>query len=185
MDASFPQSFFQSAKFLLTGVVNGTLREGIEGVAAVFLARHYLELALKYTLFHSRWLKDETHNATDVQPVVRGHDLQKLWDMLTKELKSKPTVVPKGLDLDFVARFIEEFHAYDPYNWRFRYPGTQIAVADSSQHSDRPQREALGIGFASLLSNLHHANDLLDTLDTYLIETYGENEDWQEEQNSW
>jgi hypothetical protein len=43
----------------------------------------------------------------------------------------------------------------------------------------------LGIGFASLLSNLHHANDLLDTLDTYLIETYGENEDWQEEQNSW
>ena len=88
IDASFPQSFFEAAKFLLMGIVEGTLLEGIEGIPALFLARHYLELAMKYTLFHSRWLKDERHNAPEVEPVGRGHDLQHWWGMLMVELKA-------------------------------------------------------------------------------------------------
>src|ERR1035438_6623608 len=46
-----------------------------------------LELALKYTLYHSRWLSGETHNAgDDVEPVGQGHGLQKLWEKLSTEL---------------------------------------------------------------------------------------------------
>jgi hypothetical protein len=176
--ASFPQSFFEAAKFLLTGITDGNLREGIEGIPAVFLARHYLELALKYTLFHSRWLEDETHNAVEVEPVKRGHNLQATWNRLLDELKVKTTDAPKELDLDFVAKFIEEFHRYDPANWRFRYPTEQIAVGSSPQNT-------LGIDFPALLFNLQRAHDVLDTLDSYLIDTYGENEDWEDEQNSW
>jgi len=43
----------------------------------------------------------------------------------------------------------------------------------------------VGIDFDSLLFNLQRTHDVLNTLDTYLIETHGENEEWQEEQNSW
>jgi hypothetical protein len=178
IDALFMEGFFESAKLLLKGVTTGELREGIEGVAAVFLSRHYLELALKYTLFHSRWLRDETHNATDVKPVGRGHNLHDLWENLTAELKTKPTAVPKGLDMDFVAKFVEEFHDCDPANWRFRYAGKQLPVVHSSH-------EALGIDFDSLLFNLQRAYDVLDTLDKHLVNTYGENQEWQDEQNSW
>jgi hypothetical protein len=178
IDALFPEGFFESAKLLLKGVTSGELRQGIEGVVGVFLTRHFLELALKYTLFHSRWLEDKTHNAADVAPVRHSHDLLKLWDTLTAELKAKPTVVPKGLDLDFVAKFVKELHACDPKNWRFRYPGQQIPVTHSSH-------ETLGIDFDSLLFNVQRTHDVLNTLDTDLIETHGENEEWQQEQNSW
>jgi hypothetical protein len=118
VEALFPEGFFGSSKLLLKGVTTGALRQGIDGVAAVFLSRHYLELALKYALFQSRWLEDETHNAAHVDPVCRSyrHNLRKLWDTLTAELKTKPTAVPKDLDLDFVARFVEEFHICDPQN---------------------------------------------------------------------
>jgi hypothetical protein len=180
VDALFPEGFFESAKLLLKGVATGELRPGIEGVAAVFLSRHYLELALKYALFHSRWLEDETHNAAKVEPVGRAyrHDLHALWDSLTAELKTKPTVAPKGLDLDFVAKFINEFHACDPDSERFRYSGKELPAVHSSH-------ETLGIDFDSLLFNLQRAHDVLGTLDTHLIETYGENEEWLEEQNRW
>ena len=86
--------------------------------------------------------------------------------------------MPKSLDLDFVAEFVKEFHACDPKNWRFRYSGKQLPVTHSSH-------ETLGIDFDSMLFNLQRAHDVLNTLDTYLIETYGDNEDWQDEQNSW
>ncbi len=76
------------------------------------------------------------------------------------------------------ADFIKELNEYDPKNWRFRYPGEQLPVVRSSD-------ENLGIDFHSLLFNLQHTHDVLDTLDTSLIETYGQNKEWQEEQNSW
>ncbi len=178
IDALFPEGFFESAKLLLRGVVSGRLNEGIEGVAAIFLSRHYLELAMKYALFHSRWLQDEKRNAPDVTPVGPTHNLEKLWSTLIAELKGKPGVVPKGLDLDFVAKFVKEFNAFDPKNWRFRYPGEQLPPASSSS-------ENLGIDFTSLLFDVQRVFDVLCTLDNYLIETYGENEEWNDLQDDW
>jgi hypothetical protein len=178
IDALFPEGFFESAKLLLSGVASGRLNEGIEGVAAIFLSRHYLELAIKYALFHSRWLQDERRNAAVVTPVGHGHNLQKLWSDLSTELKGKPGVVPTGLDLDFVAAFVAEFNAFDPKNWRFRYPGEQLPPAPSSD-------ENLGIDFASLLFDIQRVFDVLGSLDNYLIETYGENREWNDLQDDW
>lgn len=131
-------------------------------------------------MFHSRWLKDSGHNAaaTDVAPVGKSHDLQKLWNTLAGELKNKPNVVPKGLDLAFVSGFVEEFHAVDQHGWRFRYPAAQLPARPSSH-------DALNIDFDSLLFNLQRTYDVLDTLDCHLIEIFGENEEWEATRNSW
>jgi hypothetical protein len=178
VDALYVDGFFESAKFLLEGIVAGKLHEGLHGVAAVFLARHYLELEIKYTLFHSRWLKHENKNAVDseIDPVSKVHKLQLLWDTLTKELNVRvPSILASGLDLEFVAEFVAEFHKVDRDGLRFRYPQESIAVVPPGQLPS----SILGIDFASLLFNLKRAHDVLDTLDGRLIDQHGENEEWQ------
>jgi len=174
VDADFPEGFFESAVVLLEGIASGPLHEAIEGIAAIFLSRHYLELALKYTLFHSRWLKDELHNANNsVEPVGRSHNLQELWAKLSTELESRvPSILRTGYDLQFVAEFVREFHEIDQHNTRFRYPGKQLPVKCSSQ-------ETLRIDFKTLLLNLKRVHDTLGALDTHLIEQHGSNEEWQ------
>lgn len=42
---SISQSFYRASNHLVDGVVNSTLREDIEGRAALFLLRHYLDQA--------------------------------------------------------------------------------------------------------------------------------------------
>ena len=86
----------------IVGILSGRLPEGIHGAPAVFLSRHYLELALKYVLYHSRWLRSETINATDdeIEAVGKTHKLRPLWERLLSELERRvPSIVGDGLDL--------------------------------------------------------------------------------------
>jgi hypothetical protein len=168
---------------LLDGIVIRQLSADIYGVTSAYVCRHYLEIAIKYALFHSRWLKNEKQNAADAEivAVAKTHNLQSLWDTLMKELKSRmPSICATGLDLKFVGEFVAEFHQIDASGERFRYPTEQIAIG--------PRTEAippsLAIGFDSLLLNLIRAHDVLETLDSYLVEQHGENEDWQNILNS-
>jgi len=180
VDALFPEGYFRSAELLLKGIVRGELRKGIEGVAAIFLSRHYLELEIKYTLFHSRWLKSGSKNAPDIDvaPVGKTHKLQSLWETLVGELNRKTGLLPAGLDINFVSEFVKEFHAIDEHSERFRYPGKQLAVGRSA-------RDYVRIDYAALLFDLQRVDDILTTLDTLLIETFGQNEEWEAEQQSW
>jgi hypothetical protein len=183
VDAPFEDSYFESAQMILENIVGGSLPEGVAGPSACFLCRHYLELALKYTLFHSRWLRDEYQNAPDdeVEPVGKGHRLLDLWTKLHAELKSRmPSALNGGLDLNCVAQFVAEFDEVDDNGERFRYPTKRIAVG-SGAHA---QSQALGIDFASLLFSLRLTRDVLETVDSYLIEQYGQNEEWEAELNS-
>jgi hypothetical protein len=178
VDALYVDGFFEAAKNLLEGIVAGRLSEGLHGVAAVYLCRHYLELEIKYTLFHSRWLKHENANAGDgeVAALKEDHNLQGVWDTLLRELKGKvPSLWKSGLDLNFVSKCVAEFQRIDPGGWRFRYPQKHIAVAPANA----PRKDTLGISFDSLLLNLTRARDVLDTLDGRLVDQYGENEEWQ------
>ena len=185
IDASFDQGYFESARLILTGVSDGKLRHDVEGVVGVFLSRHYLELAIKYALFHSRWLKDEGHNTGDreVAPVGKQdrHLLQNLWDKLHGELtKRMPSIFRTGLDLDYVAWFVAEFQKVDKDGWRFRYPVKEFAVTTSSQR----KTAVLNVDFEALLFSLKHVRSVLEALDTQLIEQYGKNEEWEAELNS-
>ena len=178
VDAQYVDGFFEAAKYLLEGIVAGRLSESLHGVAAVYLCRHYLELEIKYTLFHSRWLKQENENAQkgEIAPPKEDHNLQEAWNTLARELKAKvPSVGKSGLDLEFVAKFVSEFHRIDAGGWRFRYPSKHIAVAPLGA----PYPDTLGISFEALLFNLTRTRDVLDTLDGRLVDQYGENEEWQ------
>lgn len=184
VDALFVESYFSSAKLLLQGVIAGKLLEA-EGVAAVFLCRHYLELAVKYTLFHSRWLRSESINATDaeVATVAAHHGLTSLWEALTGELKTRlPGISKVGLDLDFVGKFIAEFQRVDNDACRFRYPAKRIAVAGAAQPATLPQ--PLGIDYPALLSALELTQRVLGDLDDRLVNKHGLNKEWETDCNS-
>lgn len=125
LDGSFVDSYFESARTILECIVTESVPEGVAGPSACFLCRHYLELSLKYTLFHSRWLRDENHNAPDdeVEFVGKGHHLLDLWRKLDSELKVRmPSILKTGLDLNYVAQFVAEFDRTDDNGERFRYP---------------------------------------------------------------
>jgi hypothetical protein len=189
VDVNYVDSFFESAKFLLEVIVagelpeyrlstTGVLPETAYGVVAVYLCRHYLELEIKYTLFHSRWLKHEHTNAADpeIDAVDNIHTLHDLWEKMVQELKARaPSIFDSGLDLKFVAAFVADFHRVDKEGWRFRYPRKRIAIVSPEE----PPADVLGIDYASLLFNLKRAHDVLDTLDGRLVDQHGENEDWQ------
>ncbi|HTW88691.1 MAG TPA: hypothetical protein VMD75_11860 [Candidatus Binataceae bacterium] len=184
IDALFADSYFESARIIVRGIVVGSLLEAVAGPSACFLCRHYLELALKYTLFHSRWLTDEAQNAPDdkVQPVGKRHGLLCLWRELDGELRRRmPSVFKTGIDLGYVGQFVKEFDTVDGNGARFRYRGKGIAVGSGA----RPRTEALGIDFGALLYGLTLAHDVLGTVDAYLVDRYGQNEDWEEEVSSW
>ncbi len=177
IEGLFENSFYRSARTLLQAVLDGKLQPA-EGIAAVFLCRHYLELALKFALFHSRWLSSENRNTSneEIEAVKHGHNLEGLWQKLKRELSTRvPSILKTGLDLDFVGQMVKEFNHIDRDNWRFRYPVEEIAV------NSRPASVSLpvGIDFEALLADLEHAHGVLEGLDSYLIETHGANEEWE------
>jgi hypothetical protein len=185
VDAAFLDGFFESAVLLLERVVAGEMLES-RGVAAVFLCRHYLELRIKYTLFHSRWLKDVETNASDaeVEPVKKIHKLRVLWDTLRKELTDRvPEVLKFGYDFDFVGEFVDEFESVDPAGWRFRYRTEQLAATVNSQTQTNLDN-TLWIDFETLLFALKRVERVLRDLDMRLVNTYGLNEEYQSELNS-
>jgi hypothetical protein len=181
VDALFVEGFFSSAKLLLQQLIDGKLLEA-EHVAAVFLCRHYLELAIKYTLFHSRWLRDERTNATneEIAAVETDHSLYSLWGTLRGELRARlPGISKVGFDLDFVEKLVAEFQQVDKGGCRFRYPAKEFAVAPAVQPSTLC--EPLGIDFPALLFALEHTQRVLGDLDAYLVNTHGLNEEWEAE----
>jgi hypothetical protein len=184
VDAAFLDGFFESAKVLLQRVIDGEMLES-RGVAAVFLCRHYLELAIKYALFHSRWLRDDDTNATnaEIAAVKTPHNLQLLWDTLGNELRTRvPGVSKISYDFDFVKDFVAEFHRVDSGNWRFRCPAEEFSVATGNPRHGT--QEALGIDFQTLLVDLQHVEEVLSDLDARLVNTHGLNEEWESQQNS-
>lgn len=181
-DKRYIEDFYETAKHLLEGVVAGRLLDMMHGLSATYLCRHYLEIAIKYALFHSRWLKSETENAAndEIREVAKTHNLQSLWDTLMRELKSRvPSILATGLDLKFVAKFVAEFHNVDSNGERFRYPAERIAMLAS-----KPIPSGLTTYFDCLLFDLKRAHDILETLDSHLMNQYGENEEWQSTLNS-
>jgi hypothetical protein len=73
--AIWDQAYLETAQYVLKGVVNGELNPYVHGVTGVFLFRHYMELELKYVLFHTRWLKNKDTNATKGDRRDRAHSL--------------------------------------------------------------------------------------------------------------
>jgi hypothetical protein len=176
VEADWRESYFSASRALLEGIVSGKLTEPIEGVVGVFLFRHYLELAIKYVLFHARWLKNERENASDieVEAVKPKHHLLLFWD------RAKEACVQKvhakewaSWDVNFIDACVKEFETFDPDpGVIFRYPNPGFKVGQLGQ-----LRHPLGIDHAALLQNMDHVHEVLEEIDSYLIANYHGNQD--------
>ena len=70
---SLSDSFFRASFQLLTTIREDLYGEHVEGMAAIFLFRHYLELTLKKIILNGRWLARADVNAKGpVQPVSKS-----------------------------------------------------------------------------------------------------------------
>jgi hypothetical protein len=185
VDTSWVEGFYSAAKYVIEGVAAYHLHEGLEGIPGVFLFRHYLELVLKNIVFHARWLKDRNTNALDdeIQSIGGNHSLDYWWKEALRECSSGKIEksVRKSYDLDFVGQCIAEFHEYDPNGETFRYHGPRFEVSKGQSTITHDLR----VDYQSLLNDMEHCKEVLDAMDSYLRETYGQNEEWQDILNSY
>jgi hypothetical protein len=186
IDASWEEGYFRAAQLVVEGVLDGRRRPAIEGIAGVYLYRHYLELQLKFIVFHARWLKDSQTNATneEIEDVKKTHSLGTLWALAKADCPAKlGREAWDSFDIAFVDACIAEFDAVDPNPGdRFRYHGKKFGVAASAAAS--PVVNHLWIGFETLQRNMTHVRDVLSAIDTFLFETHGQNDEWKDILNS-
>ena len=184
VDANWNEGYFLAAKLIVGKVVDLQFQPEhrrmpkMEGIVGVYLFRHYIELALKHILFHSRWLKAQSTNArwNEVKDVVRTHSLQKLWNTITTERVGKiPDDTWNSHDIAFVDACIAEFEQVDPAGETFRYHGSKFGVIQPPAVTGE-----LVILFDALLAQMQHVRDVLGSLDAYCLNTHGMNEEWEE-----
>jgi hypothetical protein len=182
--ADWDLAYFESAEVIIRGVVEGTLIQGIHGITGIFLFRHYVELALKYIVFHARWLRADGTNAPreEIEELKNMHSLNALWDLAKKDCPAKlGQDAWNTFDTAFIDRVVAEFHRIDPQSDRFRYHGKKFEVAMNAQ----PVVNELYIDYAAVLAQMKHVHDILSAIDVYLIETHGQNAEWDAEVASW
>ena len=159
--------YFEASVLLVDGVAKGSLREDIEGLAAVFLFRHYLELKLKEIALRGRLLVSESENAIreDVKKVANTHELSVLWQWVLDDAKPKMSLW-ENYDTEFVGKCITEFDAVDKKGFAFRYSGQG--------------GEFCRFDFAALSYKMRHIRDVSDGIATYLYEARQENREYDE-----
>ncbi len=179
IDASPRLDFYDAAKASVQRVIDGTGE--IEGTAALYLFRHYLELTLKDLIVGARYLKSKSENMPPdlVLPPSQGHDLEALWNEVKKQVPKKlgAGVWPQW-DHKFVEQSIAEFHTLDPSSERLRYNREK-------NHIERDPLNPVRVNWSALLYAMQHVRDVLEAMDSYLVETHGLNAEWEDEQNSW
>src|SRR5712692_1295542 len=84
-------SYFRACRPLVAALAAGKLNEDVEGTAAIFLFRHYLELMLKRIVLAGRLLISENGIAIkdEVRKVANIHDLAKIWEWVLADAKPK------------------------------------------------------------------------------------------------
>ena len=107
-----------------------------------------------------------------MKKVKRIHNLAELWNLVVNE--AKPKIAARdwdSYDIDFVEKCITEFHERDEKGFALRYHG------EGGEHFD--------FDFAYIGTAMEHVYQVLEGLTVYLIETHGQNEEWQEILNSY
>jgi hypothetical protein len=167
-------SCYRGAQLLIEGVAKGSFSEDVEGVAGLQLFRHYLELVLKRIVFWGRMLERPDKNAVleEVEKVAHIHDLAQLWKWVIRDAKPKINGGDwSAYDIGFVEQLVMDFDGIDKKGFAFRYHGHGA--------------ESLRFNFEKLFSIMEHAEQVLEAILTYLMETHGQNEEWEQIQASW
>jgi hypothetical protein len=240
-------SFYLVGRQIAERIVNGQALEDMEGVAALYLFRHYLELALKSIVYCLRRLDEAgqlNRPEEDRQPVATRHSLTQFWNEIQSDCPSKVGgKMWAAWDITLVDKCVAAFDSVDPDGERFRYSnekgygailrigGDFVEVRCPKGHKFQEYREEpeselvendfkcqrcydeaelqakeqgrtfdggkkgrfkvrdrlnpLGISWTALLKGMEQTQNVFEAIDSYLVETYFENEEWQEEMNSW
>lgn len=169
----YTESFYRATELLFQGLAVGKGFPDIEGIAAMFLFRHYLELMLKRIVLRGRHLKTPSQNACreEVEHVANIHDLKTLWNLALRDAKPKIAEDTwNAYDIPFVEKCILEFDERDKKGFAFRYP--------------RQGGEKYEYDFGWLCVASEHVQQVLANMLTYLIESHRENQDWDDLENS-
>jgi hypothetical protein len=160
------ESFYRASLHLVEGVAENRLNEDIEGIAAAFLFRHYLELALKNIILAGRFLTKDGQNVPreNAEPAW-GHKLSELWKLVLRDARPKMESDWGGYDTEFAENCIAEFDAIDPKGLAFRYTGEGA--------------ESLRVHFGWLHAIMEHVHQVLEAIRVYLVEMRGENADYE------
>lgn len=178
--AIWDQAYYEAAEYIVAGVCRGDLNPYVHGAAGVFLFRHYVELALKYVLFYSRWLEDHSKNADEIVMFKKTHDLNWLWERIKAEVPVKlGGETWDGFDTDFIGKLVKDLHKADPGSYGFRYNGETFGVEPKGINDE------VVIDFEALCAQMKHVYNVLHSMQVYLIETHGMNAEWEAEMNSW
>jgi len=150
------EGYYEASLFLIKGIAKGEFNEDMEGVVAVFVFRHYLELSLKRIIVEGRWLKtvDENARKEDVRELNRTHALGGLWEKVLSDAMPK---IP-GDETDFVQKCVLEFDRVDRNGETFRYA--------------EEGAENYVVSFLQLSQSMVHVHQVLEAIITYLVETY-------------
>jgi hypothetical protein len=164
------ESFYRASLRLIQGVAKRELYENFEGLAALFLTRHYLELALKGLLEAGRDLTVGGRFNSDTEiPTERIHPLQKLWKLVLKDAKPKfGRGQWKSYDVEYVEQCLAEFDRVDPRGFAFRYYG---------EGSEKMQAD-----FVRLEKCLRHVRSVLESMRVSLCIAWNANEEASEPQ---
>jgi hypothetical protein len=105
----------------LAELAAGRLKEDVEGTAAIFLFRHYLELMLKRIVLAGRLLISENEIAIkdEIQKVANIHDLGTLWKWVLADAKPKFKEWD-NYDIASVDQCVMEFDRADKKGFAFR-----------------------------------------------------------------
>jgi hypothetical protein len=165
----FGDSFYRASELIVDRLVKGQGFMEIEGLAAVFLFRHYLELALKRVVVRGRALIRLDKNAAweDVKEVAKIHILSELWKLVLQDARPKiEDRIWNSYDIEFVEHCITEFDERDKKGFAFRYP----------KHGG----ERYDYDFGFFRAAMEHVHQILDGITTCLIEAHAENREWEE-----
>ena len=179
--SGFREDYYLAARATTQRIAEGKTLGETEGIAALFLFRHYLELALKSIIFGLRRLETRRKNMPRAERVQQasGHNLGALWAEIKKDYPLNMGQKDwNGLDTAFLDECICEFDRIDPSSERFRYPLEK-------KRPSRDRLKPLAVAWERLPDTIEHAWDVLEMMDTYLMETYAQNEEWEAEMNSW
>lgn len=163
----FKESFYRASEIIVTRLAEGHGFMEIEGIAAVFLYRHYLELALKRIIVRGRCLIRVDENAAwgDVKEVANIHVLSELWKLVLTDAKPKiDQRIWDSYDISFIENCIVEFDKRDQKGFAFRYP--------------RQGGERYDYDFPTFRLAMEHVYQILENMTTCLIHAHAENSEW-------
>ena len=164
---SLTDSFFYASEILVHQIAADRDGRDREGLAAIFLFRHYLELMLKSIILNGRWLERANKNAAKKpEPVKRIHQLSKLWEGVLQDARPKiPDDSWGRYDIAFIELCIAEFDAVDQRGFSFRYAGEEgdFCLFD----------------YRTLARVMDHIRQILEGIDTCLAEGYAENKEYE------